>query len=172
METGVPVEGKTEVCMSYGIGIEDTVVDGWGRSPNSIKVVVPGVPVAQPRARAVSFAGHARVYEHKRDHPVATFKAAVQIAARAAYQGPLVDSPISMLVTLVMPRPSNKFWKTRPMPRLPHTSRPDADNVLKAILDSLTGVIFRNDTSVWDVRVRKLIADGDEQPHTEIEMEW
>ena len=37
----------------------------------------------------------------------------------------------------------------------PHTQKPDADNVEKAVLDALNGVAFLDDCQVYDVRVTK-----------------
>jgi Holliday junction resolvase RusA-like endonuclease len=42
------------------------------------------------------------------------------------------------------------------MPRLPHTSKPDRDNLDKAVMDALKGI-------AW-------IDDGDEQPHVLLEL--
>jgi Holliday junction resolvase RusA-like endonuclease len=35
------------------------------------------------------------------------------------------------------------------------TTKPDADNVVKAVFDGLNGVAFRDDVQVVDLRVRK-----------------
>ena len=54
------------------------------------------------------------------------------------------------------------------MPRQPHTSKPDGDNLEKSTLDALSGLAFLDDRQVWWVNRQKLIASGDEQPHVEI----
>ena len=56
-------------------------------------------------------------------------------------------------VTFFLPPP--KSWskkKRREHENQPHMVRPDIDNLLKALLDSL----FENDSCVWDVRSRKV----------------
>ena len=42
--------------------------------------------------------------------------------------------------------------------RLLPTSKPDTDNVLKAVLDGCNGVLWRDDVLVVDVRIRKRYA--------------
>ncbi|MEM9588985.1 MAG: RusA family crossover junction endodeoxyribonuclease, partial [Planctomycetota bacterium] len=106
--------------------------------PDPIRIYVPAVPVAQPRPRATIRGFHAAVYTPSK-HPVEAFKATVRMAAadvmrgRAPLQGPLrVDAEF------VFPRPRNRVWKTKPMPRERHTKKPDRDNLDKAALDALT----------------------------------
>lgn len=134
----------------------------------SIQFTVPAVPVAQPRPRATVLNGHARVYGAKKSHPVHDFKATCRLAAQEAYSGPVLDGALQVHVMLVMPRPSSKVWKTRPMPREPHTKKPDAENVAKAVLDALTGTCWRDDSQVFWLVVTKEIAAGEEQPHVEV----
>ncbi len=68
----------------------------------------------------------------------------------------------------VFPRPLKFMWKTRPMPRLPHTIKPDRDNCDKSLLDALASTIISDDKLACDGRITKWIAAGDEQPHVEV----
>lgn len=128
---------------------------------------VPAIPVAQPRPRATVVGGHARVYE-PRQHPVAAFKASVRLAAAQAYEGPPLLGPLRVDCVFVFPRPSQLIWKTKPMFRIPHTKRPDRDNCDKAVLDALSGLLWKDDCQVCAGSLEKWIAAGDEQPHVEI----
>ena len=49
------------------------------------------------------------------------------------------------------------------MPRIRHTKKPDADNLAKAVLDSLNGLIWVDDAQVCELSVSKWIAAGDER---------
>jgi len=130
----------------------------------TIEFIVPAVPVAQPRARAVSFNGRARVYEPTR-HPVKAFKATVAMAAQAAYQGPPLAGPLRVDLVFVFPRNKGQIWKKRPMPRIRHTKKPDRDNCDKAVMDALTGILWVDDCQACEGEIVKWIAAGDEQPH-------
>jgi Holliday junction resolvase RusA-like endonuclease len=142
-----------------------------------IRFTVPTVPIAQPRQRTRGFidgAGRARVQNFTpTKHPVNSFKAAVQLAASQVYSGPPLEGPVSLSLVFVFPRPGRLIWKKRPMPRLPHTSRPDIENIGKAVFDSLTGTLFRDDAQIVAAALEKTYAAGDEQPHVEVEVrEW
>lgn len=145
----------------------------------TIRFTVPSVPVGQPRPRAVMAGKHARVHElthvkgsdgQRRPHAITAFKATVRMAAREAYDGPPAEGPLSVTMICVMPRPKGKVWKTKAMPRYPHTSKPDAENVAKAVLDALTNLLWRDDAQVYSLNVQKWVAAGDEQPHVVVEL--
>ena len=57
------------------------------------------------------------------------------------------------------------IWKTREMPRAFHSSKPDRDNLDKAVMDALKGLAWIDDSQVCQGEIQKWIAAGDEQPH-------
>jgi Holliday junction resolvase RusA-like endonuclease len=142
-----------------------------------IKIVVPAIPVAQPRAKASTFGGHVKMYTptsiknadgSRKPHPIAAFKATVRMAFRDAYKGPPLSGALRCDCLFVMPRPKNLIWKTRSMPRLPHVAKPDRDNLDKAVLDALKGLAWIDDCQVCQGAIDKFIASGYEQPHVVI----
>lgn len=140
----------------------------------TITFFVPGIPVAQPRQRHRVVESHGRTFAMNytpAKHPVNTWKATIQLAARQVYDGPPLDVPITLFATLVFSRPKNRIWKTREMPREPKTGKPDGDNCAKALKDALSGILFRDDALVWDERIVRYVAAGDEQPHTVVTIE-
>lgn len=139
-------------------------------STTPIRFVVPAVPVAQPRPRVVTFNGKARAVSAPQRHPVTAFKATCRLAAAEAYQGPPLDGPLSLSVVFVLPRPARLTRKRGDNPRVPHDRRPDADNLLKALKDSLGGVVWRDDAQVHACVVFKWYAACGEAPHVEVEV--
>ena len=140
-----------------------------------IELTIPAVPVAQPRQRhrvVKTKAGKvfSTNYTPKSD-PVNTFKATVRMMAQAKYKGPPLTGPVRVDCVFVFPRPASKVWKTRDMPRYPHTVKPDRDNCDKAVLDALKGTVLVDDAIVCDGRLTKWRAAGAEQPHVEIVIE-
>lgn len=134
--------------------------------------VVPGTPVAQPRPRAAVRSGHAVVYGAAKSHPIHVFKAATRLAAsQAACGASPMEGPLMLAVLFVLPRPGRLRWRTRPMPRLPHDRKPDADNLAKAILDACNGILWRDDAQLVQLAVEKLYAAGDESPHVAVTLE-
>lgn len=151
----------------------DFIGDGPEKVDMVTSFIVPGVPIAQPRQRhrAVFSDGKIRTINYMPSkHPVSTYKAAIRLVAAEVYTGPVLDEPLLVRIEAVFPRPKNKMWKRKSMPREPWARRPDAENIVKAILDSLTKLIYRDDSLIDLASVRRWMAAGDEQPHTEIEI--
>jgi Holliday junction resolvase RusA-like endonuclease len=135
-----------------------------------IEITVPGVPIAQPRQRTRIAGTGARVFAQNytpSKHPVQEFKLAIRQAV-SAKTSTVWRGPVRVDWVAVFPRPAGKIWKRRPMPRLPHTAKPDRDNLDKAILDALTGVLLADDKQAYCGECSKWVASGDEQPHVRI----
>lgn len=138
-----------------------------------IEFVVPAIPVPQPRVKATRRGAHAGVYTPTKtpsgkSNGVAEFKALVKLCASQAYRGSPLQGPLKVDCLFVFPRESSKFWKSKPTPRYPHTVKPDRDNLDKAVLDSLKGILFVDDAQVCAGELQKWRASGDEQPHVQI----
>lgn len=138
-----------------------------------IGFTVNAVPTAQPRARAVSVGGNARMYGAKKSHPVHAFKAAVMDAYSRVRQEPPFDGPVKLSLVFVMPRPRAKVWKTKPMPREPYIAKKnDFDNLAKSFCDALSKLAWVDDGLIWQATVERVIAAGDETPCVEAVIEF
>lgn len=135
-----------------------------------ISFTVPAVPVAQPRHRIGVINGKGRAFQASKTHPIHAFKASVRQAFTSKHSGPPIEGPIALEAVFVLPRPKAMCWKSREMPRAPHTKRGDLDNLLKGVKDALNELAWRDDGQVCEVVATKFIASGDEQPHVEIEI--
>lgn len=133
-----------------------------------VSFTVPCIPVGQPRARAVTFAGKARMYGAAKSHPIHVFKAAVAQSFQSVHDGAPSEGPVSIVLQFVLPRPKCKRWKSKPMQREHHTSKPDIDNLVKGACDALTGLAWVDDAQLCSVVGTKWIASGDEQPHVRV----
>lgn len=129
-----------------------------------ITFTVHALPVAQPRAKATTVNGTARMYEAKKSHPIHDFKASVRKAGTDAYQGPPLECPLSVKMLFLF------AMKTQRM-RKPKATKPDCDNLAKSVLDSLNGLLYRDDGQVVKLVVEKWHASGMEQPRVEIVIE-
>lgn len=133
---------------------------------------VPGLPIAQPRVKATRRGNHTGVYTPTKNasgasNGIAEYKAAIRLKAAEEYDGEPLDRPFRVVCEFVFPRPAGRVWKTRPMPSYPHTSKPDADNCIKAVLDALA-FLWVDDSRVCKVAAVKRVAAGGEQPHTRV----
>ena len=136
-----------------------------------IQFNVDGPPCPQPRQRhriAGSF-GKAFVqnYTPKND-PVNVYKGLVRAEASKVFRGAPLTGSLFVLLVFVMPRPKRLCWKNKEMPRLHHATKPDLDNLAKAVMDALSGVAWVDDAQVCELILSKFIAAGDEKPHTEV----
>lgn len=135
-----------------------------------IEMKVPGIPVAQPRAKAFSRNGHAGVYTpgktpSGKSNGVAEFKAAIRIKAAELHQGALMAGPLQVDLEFVFPRQAARVWKSKPMPRYRKITKPDRDNLDKLVMDALKGVLWLDDNQVCAGSINKWHAAGDEAPH-------
>ena len=114
---------------------------------------VPGEPVPQPRPRVTTRGGFGRAYV-PHAHPVHAYRASLAAAARDAGAEPH-DEPVSVVIDLVFERPKSHMNKSGVKPSAPRLPRVDLDNVGKAILDSLNGVAWGDDSQVQRLVIEK-----------------
>jgi Holliday junction resolvase RusA-like endonuclease len=127
-------------------------------------LIVKHEPIGQPRHRVTTIGGFARMFLPK-EHPVHGFKKAIrtEFGAKAPLSG-----PVFLDVTAWFSRPKSEIRKIKPMPAYPHAKKPDADNILKAIMDALNGYAWKDDAQVYSVRIDKFVSDGTQGGQVEI----
>lgn len=131
-----------------------------------LEFTVLGTPVAQPRQRHRVVKGIVMNYTPKK-HPVQAFKQAIGIKAKEVYKGKPLTCPLRLSVLCIFPRVSGmplrgeRIWKD---------TKPDFDNLAKAICDALNNVIWRDDSQVVSAWVEKFYSDSEEEPRVEIEI--
>jgi len=140
---------------------------------DAIEFFVDHKPIAQPRQRhrIIGFGEGSFVHNYTPSaHPVQSFKDAIRNGAKKAYFNPAGCGPYAVRLVLLFPRPKRMVWKKRPMPREVHASKPDVENVGKAVLDALTGIIWVDDSQVCDLRIQKFYASGSEKAGVLVEI--
>lgn len=128
-----------------------------------VELVIPGVPIAQPRTRSTKSGHH-----YTPDNGVLGFKEAIKFAFREQYQGAPAEGPVILHITAIFPRPKRLTGKNKPPGRIPHLVRPDYDNLEKSATDALSKLAFCDDSQVYYATAMKFYAASDEQPHTRI----
>jgi len=119
----------------------------------AITFSVPGEPIPQPRPRVSTRGGFARAYVPAK-HPVHAYRQSLAAAARAAGAGVHGD-PVSVVIDFVASRPRSHMRKSGVKPDAPLLPRFDLDNATKAVLDSLNGVAWEDDSQVARLVVEK-----------------
>ena len=119
-----------------------------------IEFFVPGAPVGKGRPRAARRGAGVVMFTPGR---TADYEALVATTAAATLAGDalaahqLLDGPLEAVLEMRFPVPASwsKAKRARALAGVEwHTSKPDADNVAKAILDACNGVVFRDDSQV------------------------
>ncbi len=110
---------------------------------------IPGMPTAKGRPRATVRGGHARLYTPAK---TVAYEGLVALAGQEAMgeRDPL-DGPLSVEIVATFPIPASwpKWRRTKAVAGTEyHGSRPDGDNILKAVGDGLNGVVWRDDSQL------------------------
>lgn len=174
LNTSAPVTGTTPPAAALRVPIHagEASLVGASLAPRPHLVVsIPGEPFAQPRPRARIASGRGRqfvqVYE---PNEARTWKAGAQQHMAAAVRAAglrfpvFATGPVELVVLAVFTCPTSHHRKTSPRPRRLHAQRPDADNVIKAVKDAATGVLWLDDAQVAAETCTKVIGAQGEAP--------
>ncbi len=131
-----------------------------------INFIVPGTPIAKGRPKFRRIGKFVSTYSPKKTMDYETL---VSTAARKAMgdQEPL-ETPLSLYLYISMPIPDSYSKKRRAdclIGTEQHTKRPDADNILKCVEDSMNGIVYKDDSQIVNLHVRKLYAE-----HAQVEI--
>lgn len=127
---------------------------------------VLGIPKAQPRARAFArkMGGKfvARVYDAG---TAESWKSMVVTCGNAVRPQVPLEGPLRVDITFLMPRPARLRKKKSPPGRIWFASKPDRDNLDKAVLDAMTQTgWWIDDAQVVSGMVQKVYCAVDEAP--------
>ena len=137
---------------------------------------VPGEVVGQGRPRACVRGLHASVYEDPKSR---SYKGLIQLHASKAWTDGGFHLPAEspargyrVWITVMRRIPKGFSKKKRELalggwirPKV----KPDLDNVAKAVLDALTGIVWRDDTEVAEISVGRWYAETDS---LKVSIEW
>lgn len=115
-----------------------------------MRIDVIGTPIPQGSKTAYVRGGRAVLVEANKKLPL--WRKTVQDAAREAFVGELLSSPVSVEITFFMPRPKNPKWADLP------ASKPDLDKLIRAVFDALTGIVWVDDALAVSVEAHKFWA--------------
>jgi Holliday junction resolvase RusA-like endonuclease len=120
-----------------------------------LHVEVLGQPVPKARPR-ITRSGHAYTPKKTKEYEKLIQSHLPQIT---------IDQPIHVSIVAIFQRPQRLKRKTDPQLLIPHTKRPDLDNVVKSVLDSLN-LILSDDSIVCSINAQKFYAEIHQQPRT------
>jgi Holliday junction resolvase RusA-like endonuclease len=125
-----------------------------------VQFKVPGQPVAKGRPRISTRGGFARAYTPQK---TVAYEGLIAMAGQDAFEGSaLIEGPIYLVVTATFQIPAS--WSKKRKAQLAtgpawHTSKPDGDNILKAVGDGLNGVIWKDDSQIVQSKMIKIYGE-------------
>lgn len=131
-----------------------------------LSVTIPGAPVGKGRPRVFRNHGITRAVTPAKTVAWETF---ARWHLTQAHQGETLTGPVRVEVVAVNARPKRLHRKMDPDGLLWRTTKPDADNVGKAVCDALerSGII-RNDSQVCQLLIESRFAERDGGPRVEV----
>lgn len=127
---------------------------------DSVFICVPGEPVGKGRPRIGRRGKHAMMFTPQKtaDYEQAVkAEAAKSMAGRAPFDGP-VELKLQVFTGIPKSYPKAKALAAR-LGKIAPTKKPDIDNVVKAVCDSLNEVVWIDDVQVVDLHVSKRFGD-------------
>jgi len=125
-----------------------------------IEFSIPGKPTAKARARSSWKGGKV---QHYTPGKTAAYESTVALFGSQAMGGkPPLDGPLMVHITAHMPIPASWSKKKQAMASdgdLLPTSRPDLDNIIKAVKDGLNEICWHDDSQIVSVIAHKIYGD-------------
>lgn len=121
----------------------------------TLSFTIDGAPVAKARPRFTK-TGAAYTQKKTKDAETAVCLAFVR---RFGLPDKTPSLPVALEVTAFMPIPKGTSKKKKALmdgQKIPHTKRPDFDNLAKLVCDALNGVAWEDDGCIWSACVKKV----------------
>jgi Holliday junction resolvase RusA-like endonuclease len=123
---------------------------------HAVTFSVPGKPVGKGRPRVGRGGGHARMFTPEKN--VSSENLVGWTAAQAMAGRQVITGPVNVRLHIAMDIPASwsKVKQQRALEGLEHpTTKPDMDNVIKAIFDAMNGVVWKDDVQVIGLSTSK-----------------
>lgn len=140
----------------------------------TISFVIPGEPVAQgrPRFRVIPRKDGGKpmvmAYDPKKSKD---FKKKVATLAKVRMGGRrMLEGPLEMTILAYFSCPASDHRKRKPALERKHTKKPDIGNVAKGIEDALEGIVYKNDSQIYQSSSCKHIAAQGVDPYIVVQI--
>ena len=128
----------------------------------TIRLEIPGIPVGKARPRFTK-KGHAYTPDKTRKYEGRVAVAFYDSREKAFRKGtPIV---VDVIARMPIPKSTSKKKRLEMLARKKMLKQPDIDNIVKAVLDGLSGLAFPDDNQVWKIYAYKIYA---EEPSTTV----
>lgn len=100
-----------------------------------------------------------KVYNRIAVDPSKQYKAFLKMQLLEQWKFPPFKGATSLYASFIMPIPkstSKKKQKEMREYKIPHVKKCDLDNMIKALLDAMNGVVLHDDSQVWEINAEKV----------------
>lgn len=122
----------------------------------TVTFVVPGNPQGKGRPRVGKVGNHARMFTPAK---TVNYENLISLVAQEAMQGrALITGPVlcELDITVAIPQSWSKKRKLMALQgEIFPTTKPDKDNVIKAVYDGINGIVWKDDVQAVDGYQRK-----------------
>ena len=129
-----------------------------------IRILVPGKAVAQQRPAFAARFGHAVAFERKESRNYKAYVRMLAVKAMEAHALQTIEDAVKVDIRICKAVPKS-FSKKKSIDALNNnirpTTKPDVDNIAKAIMDALTSVVWKDDAQVCSLTVTKEYSNSD-----------
>lgn len=111
------------------------------------------IPVAKGRPRLTTRGGYAHAYT-----PENTRRAedTMKKELREMWREEPITEPVELVLTFHLPIPKSTSRKTaKRLDGAAHTKKPDLDNLVKLAVDSMIGIVIKDDAIIWWFQAEK-----------------
>lgn len=125
-----------------------------------IEFRVYGTPAPQGSKTAFVRGGRAVVVDGSSStgrQKLSSWRAEVAREAQNIASGDLIEGPIGVEINFVMPKP-----KSAPKGKIFCDKKPDIDKLIRSTFDSMTGVLYKDDSQVARVKATKTYVSPEE----------
>ena len=124
-----------------------------------IQIIVPGQPQGKGRAR---FARQGKFVRAFTPEKTVAYEGLIALAGQKVMEGRnLMDGPVYLTVEAIFAFPKSG-WSQKKRASRPihwHVSKPDNDNIIKAVADGLNGIVWKDDSQVALAKGSKFYGD-------------
>ena len=126
---------------------------------STVSFTVPGKPIGKGRPRIGKVGGFSRMFTPEK---TVNYEGLVGWTAAQAMAGrPLIAGPVSVVLHIAAEIPAS--WSKAKQARATAgaefpTTKPDMDNVIKAVFDAMNGVVWKDDVQVVSLKTTKAYA--------------
>lgn len=127
---------------------------------NEIKFSIPGEPKGKQRPRVVTRGGFARAYTPKE---TVNYENLVALSYQVQIGERKVHGPIEATIVAYFSIPnslSNKKKELMKSETVPHTKKPDIDNIVKAVSDGCNKIAFDDDSQIYKLNASKYYSEN------------